>query len=134
MKKFSIDLKASAKGERKKVVKYLRAKGFSVTRKRDAPIESTSGELNYLCSYTVKPRHQNNDFNYYKGNSGSRVTLTLPQDWSKLIDIIEEDTEYFPGIVNLACETILHSTLDEKIKELEQTAKDMLKEIRALRP
>jgi hypothetical protein len=81
--KFSIDLKASAKGERKKVVKYLRAKGFSVIKRKDETakfFDYLSNGLKYPCS--------DNDFEYNITMSKGEL-LTLPRDWDKLVEIIE---------------------------------------------
>jgi hypothetical protein len=85
MEKFSIDLKASKKGERKKVVKYLRDKGYTVIKRKGETISF----LNYLC-YGVSYPTSDNDFEYNNSCVMGEL-ITLPQDWDKLVKIIEEE-------------------------------------------
>lgn len=90
MKKFSIDLKASGKGERKKAVKYLRDHGASVCPRKDNPKEK--GKRNYLLN--SHPEFVGNkltyDFHYYTGSASTNWdSLTLPRDWNKLVEIVE---------------------------------------------
>ena len=90
MRKFSIDLKASAKGERKKAVKYLRGKGYEVPKRKNNIVKFESN--NYLSNehLGLDPCDEK-DFYYYSGFSFNELLLTLPNDWDKLVEIVEED-------------------------------------------
>jgi hypothetical protein len=91
MKEFSIDLRNSEKGERKKAVKYLREQGYIVQKKKDSKHTKdfllSTGYLkskNDFCKTSC-------DFVYFNGNTRIRMTsdfdiLTLPKDWDKLIE------------------------------------------------
>lgn len=84
MKAFSIDLKNSAKGERKKAVKYLRGLGYKVQKKKNNRVIRS-----YLSNYfDVKA---NDSFKYFYQASPKEKILTLPQDWDKLIEYTKKE-------------------------------------------
>jgi hypothetical protein len=80
---FSIDLKASDKGERKKAVKYLRGKGFNVRKRKNA-----KSKLNYLSNFHGGIRDY--DFMYYGICAPGEQLLTLPRDWDKFVNIVDQ--------------------------------------------
>lgn len=94
MKKISIDLTASKKGERKKVVRYLRNKGLFVPKRSD---ELRYGKgVNYLSNNNPGD-FSDIDFHYYEGRlCKSEVILTLPLDWDKLVEIVESNLTEAP--------------------------------------
>lgn len=89
MKKFSIDLKASGKGQRKKAVKYLRGKGYSIKKRKD---ECPNLNIKYLTNDLGGYEGDKDfDFEYDQSDEAREPTLILSRDWDKLIKIIEED-------------------------------------------
>lgn len=80
--KFSIDLKASDKGERKKAVKYLRGKGFEVKKRKD----EICTYFNFLASVWC-------GIEYYEGHQWSCDVslLTLPADWDRFVEIVDNN-------------------------------------------
>jgi len=81
MKEFSIDLRASAKGERKKAVQYLRERGFNVARQKDCFC------LEYLSNSGAEKPY---DYAYFGMYFDEETILTLPQDWDKFVRIVGE--------------------------------------------
>ncbi len=81
MEKFSIDLRSSAKGERKKAVRYLREKGFEVKKRSECNYSNylSNNDNLGLCS----------EFMYYHATLNDETILTLPSDWDKLVEIVE---------------------------------------------
>jgi len=91
MKQFSIDLKNSNKGERKKAVKYLREQGYTVQRKKDraAQIGLSSVLFLYLSNFSER----SDDFGYYSVVDNEEQILTLPKDWDLLIKYTQKKPE-----------------------------------------
>jgi hypothetical protein len=87
MKPFSIDLKNSDKGERKKAVAYLRGKGIEVKKREECfRPDYLTNNCDGIDLY--------NYFTYHSCTQGRELILTLPRDWDKLIKLVEGKKEF----------------------------------------
>jgi hypothetical protein len=97
MKNIAIDLKASDKGQRKEVVKFLRLNGYPVIKRKEDPCQHKK----YIIWRSFYDR-----FEYFRGNSNPR-TLTLKKnyggDWPKLFELVykEKGKVSIPGCIQL---------------------------------
>lgn len=125
MKKISIDVKASGKEEMKKVRKYLRSEGYSVRERKTEIIV----DINFLSNNYPENIIRAHDFEYYENVEGCE-TLTLPQDWNKLIEYTKkEETKpktnpYFINVSEQTKEAIKKLSLSMYKLQVEKLKKD----------